>query len=78
MCRDFGGCRRYPGRRLVLDISGRTLITHDNNDLEDWSLEMICVDGGQGLPVALRIVYHGIPVLRCRTCKIRNILNKAR
>ncbi len=46
----------------------------------DWGegLEMICVDGGQGLLAALPIVYHGIPVQRCWAHKIRNILNKVR
>ena len=28
-------------------------------------LEMICVDGGQGLLAALPTAYHGIPVQRC-------------
>ena len=33
-------------------------------------LEMICVDGGQGLLAALPIAYHGILVQRCRAHKI--------
>ena len=41
-------------------------------------LEMICVDGGQGLIAALPVVYHGIPVQRCWAHKLRNILNKVR
>ena len=41
-------------------------------------LEMICVDGGQGLLAALPVVYHGIPVQRCWAHKMRNILNKVR
>ena len=41
-------------------------------------LEMICVDGGQGLIAALPVVYHGIPVQRCWAHKMRNILNKVR
>ena len=41
-------------------------------------LEMICVDGGQGLLAALPFVYHGIPVQRCWAHKMRNILNKVR
>ena len=41
-------------------------------------LEMICVDGGQGLLAVLPIVYHGIPVQRCWAHKMRNILNKVR
>ena len=34
-------------------------------------LEMICVDGGQGLLAALPTAYHGIPVQRCWAHKIR-------
>jgi transposase-like protein len=41
-------------------------------------LDMICVDGGQGLLAALPNVYHRIPVQRCWAHKIRNILNKVR
>ena len=33
-------------------------------------LEMICVDGGQGLLAALPTAYHGIPVQRCRVHKM--------
>ena len=39
-------------------------------------LEMICVDGGQGLLAAP--AYHGIPVQRCWAHKIRNVLDKVR
>ena len=39
-------------------------------------LEMICVDGGQGLLAAPAC--HGIPVQRCRAHKIRNVLDKVR
>ena len=39
-------------------------------------LEMICVDGGQGLLAAP--AYHGIPVQRCQAHKIRNVLDKVR
>ena len=39
-------------------------------------LDMICVDGGQGLLAALPTVFPGIPVQRCWAHKIRNILNK--
>ncbi len=39
-------------------------------------LEMICVDGGQGLLAALPIVFPNVPVQRCWAHKIRNILNK--
>jgi transposase-like protein len=41
-------------------------------------LDMICVDGGQGLLAALPNVYGAIPVQRCWAHKIRNILNKVR
>ena len=41
-------------------------------------LEMICVDGGQGLLAALPTTYHGIPVQRCWAHKIRNVLGKVR
>ena len=41
-------------------------------------LEMICVDGGQGLLAALPIVYPAIPVQRCWAHKIRNVLDKVR
>ena len=43
--------------------------------LEGARLEMICVDGGQGLLAALPIVYPGVPVQRCWAHKIRNVLN---
>lgn len=41
-------------------------------------LEMICVDGGQGLLAALPTVYPNVPVQRCWAHKIRNILAKVR
>jgi putative transposase len=41
-------------------------------------LEMICVDGGQGLLAALPTVYPGVAVQRCWAHKIRNVLNKVR
>ena len=41
-------------------------------------LEMICVDGGQGLLAALPVVFPGIAVQRCWAHKIRNILDKVR
>lgn len=46
--------------------------------LTDEGLEMICVDGGQGLLAALPTAYPGIPVQRCWAHKIRNILDKVR
>ena len=39
-------------------------------DLTGEGLEMICVDGGQGLLAALPTTYHGIPVQRCRAHKM--------
>jgi len=41
-------------------------------------LEMICVDGGQGVLAALPTVFPGIPVQRCWAHKLRNILDKVR
>jgi transposase-like protein len=41
-------------------------------------LDMICVDGGQGLLAALPHVYQHIPIQRCWAHKIRNVLNKVR
>ena len=41
-------------------------------------LEMVCVDGGQGLLAALPMVYRNVPVQRCWAHKIRNILGKVR
>lgn len=41
-------------------------------------LEMICVDGGQGLLAALPIVFPSVPVQRCWAHKIRNVLDKVR
>lgn len=46
--------------------------------LQGRRLEMICVDGGQGLLAALPMVYPGVPVQRCWAHKIRNVLNKVR
>jgi transposase-like protein len=41
-------------------------------------LDMVCVDGGQGLLAALPIVFPGLPVQRCWAHKIRNVLDKVR
>ncbi len=46
--------------------------------LEGARLEMICVDGGQGLLAALPIVYPGVAVQRCWAHKIRNVLDKVK
>jgi putative transposase len=41
-------------------------------------LEMICVDGGQGLLASLATAYPEIPIQRCWAHKIRNVLDKVR
>ena len=41
-------------------------------------LDMICVDGGQGLLAALPTAFPGIPVQRCWAHKIRNLLDKVK
>lgn len=41
-------------------------------------LDMVCVDGGQGLLAALPNVFPDLPVQRCWAHKIRNVLNKVR
>lgn len=41
-------------------------------------LEMICVDGGQGLLAALPAVYPDVAIQRCWAHKIRNVLDKVR
>lgn len=41
-------------------------------------LEMLCVDGGAGLLAALPTGFPEVPVQRCWSHKIRNILNKVR
>jgi putative transposase len=41
-------------------------------------LEMVCVDGGQGLLAALPTALPGVPVQRCWAHKIRNVLDKVR
>jgi len=46
--------------------------------LDGKRIEIICVDGGQGLLAALPVVYPGVPVQRCWAHKIRNVLNKVR
>jgi transposase-like protein len=57
--------------QLFLDDLYRRGLTGDG-------LDMICVDGGQGLLAALPNVYHRVPVQRCWAHKIRNVLNKVR
>ncbi len=46
--------------------------------LTGTGLEMICVDGGQGLLAALPTVFPNLPVQRCWAHKIRNVLAKVR
>jgi transposase-like protein len=46
--------------------------------LSGEGLDMICVDGGQGLLAALPNVFGRVPVQRCWAHKIRNVLNKVR
>ncbi len=46
--------------------------------LTGQGLDMICIDGGQGLLAALPVVFPGIAVQRCWAHKIRNILDKVR
>ena len=41
-------------------------------------LDMVCVDGGQGLLAALPTAFPGLPVQRCWAHKIRNVLDKVR
>lgn len=46
--------------------------------LTSEGLDMVCVDGGQGLLAALPNVYPRLPVQRCWAHKIRNVLAKVR
>lgn len=56
--------------RLLTDLHHR--------GLTGKGLEMICVDGGNGLLAALPTVFPGIAVQRCWAHKIRNVLNKVK
>jgi transposase-like protein len=56
--------------RFLTDLWRRGLVAD--------GLEMICVDGGQGLLAALPVAYPGVAVQRCWAHKIRNILDKIR
>jgi transposase-like protein len=56
----------------------RFLTDLDRRGLTGSRLDMICVDGGNGLLAALPTVYPGIAVQRCWAHKIRNILDKLR
>ena len=79
---------RADGRKEIIDYrlaSGESaaqweLFLNDlfRRGLTGKRLEMICVDGGQGLLAALPTVYPDVPVQRCWAHKIRNILNKVR
>ena len=79
---------RHDGKKEVIDFQlaagesaaewERFLTALHRRGFTGEGLEMICVDGGQGLLAALPVVYHGIPVQRCWAHKIRNILNRVR
>ncbi len=79
---------RADGKREVIDFRlaasesavewERFLTDLHRRGLDGEGLEMICVDGGQGLLAALPTVYPGIAVQRCWAHKIRNVLNKVR
>ena len=55
---------------FLTDLHRRGLTGH--------GLDMICVDGGNGLLAALPTVFPGLPVQRCWAHKIRNLLDKVR
>ena len=79
---------RPDGRKEVIDfcLAGsesaaeweRFLTGLHRRGLDGAGLEMICVDGGQGLLAALPTVYPGVAVQRCWAHKIRNVLGKVR
>ena len=79
---------RPDGRKEVIDfrLAGsesaaeweRFLTDLHRRGLAGKRLDMICVDGGQGLLAALPAVYLHVPVQRCWAHKIRNVLNKVR
>jgi putative transposase len=56
--------------RFLSDLYRRGLIGE--------TLDMICIDGGQGLIAALPTVFPAISVQRCWAHKIRNVLNKVK
>lgn len=56
--------------RFLTDLWRRGLVAD--------GLEMVCVDGGQGLLAALPVAYPGVPVQRCWAHKIRNVLDKVK
>ena len=76
------------GRKEIIDFQlaraesaaewERLLTSLHRRGLTGKGLEMICVDGGNGLLAALPFVYPAIPVQRCWAHKIRNVLNKVR
>ena len=79
---------RHDGKKEVIDFRlaksesaaewERFLTDLWERGLTGEGLEMICVDGGQGLLAALPVAYPGVPVQRCWAHKIRNILDKVR
>ena len=79
---------RHDGKKEIIDFRlaasesaaewERFLTDLYRRGLTGEGLEMICVDGGQGLIAALPVVYPAIPLQRCWAHKIRNILDKVR
>ena len=79
---------RHDGKKEIIDFRlaasestaewERFLTDLWRRGLAGEGLEVICADGGQGLIAALPTVYLGIPLQRCWTHKIRNILDKVR
>jgi putative transposase len=79
---------RRDGRREVIDfrLAGsesaaeweRFLTDLYRRGLSGKRLDMISIDGGQGLIAALPTVYPDVPVQRCWAHKIRNVIDKVR
>jgi transposase-like protein len=79
---------RKDGKKEILDfrLAGsesaaeweRFLSDLHRRGLAGKRLDMVCIDGGQGLIAALPTVYPLVPVQRCWAHKIRNVLNKVR
>jgi transposase-like protein len=79
---------RPDGRKDVIDFRvarsesaadwERFLTSLHNRGLDDEHLELICVDGGQGLLSAVPTVYPDVDIQRCWAHKMRNLTDKAR
>jgi transposase-like protein len=79
---------RPDGRKEVIDfrLAGsesaaeweRFLTDLYRRGLAGQRLDMVCIDGGNGLIAALPTVFPDVPVQRCWAHKIRNVLNKVR